>query len=135
MKYKRKLEKEIRCPLEWGLEVFGGKWKSRIICVLYSHKILRYSQLRQELTNISDAVLADMLKELISDGMVERIQYNEIPPRVEYLLTKKGKSVLPILQSICDWLKKESPDKLERKLPACKSCNQLKSHTNKIISS
>lgn len=135
MKYKRKLEKEIRCPLEWGLEVFGGKWKSRIICVLYLHKILRYSQLRQELTNISDAVLADMLKELISDGMVERIQYNEIPPRVEYLLTKKGKSVLPILQSICDWSKKESPDKLERKLPACKSCNQLKSHTNKIISS
>lgn len=135
MKYKRKLEKEIRCPLEWGLEVFGGKWKSRIICVLYSHKTLRYSQLRQELTNISDAVLADMLKELISDGMVERIQYNEIPPRVEYLLTKKGKSVLPILQSICDWSKKESPDKLERKLPACKSCNQLKSHTNKIISS
>ena len=135
MKYKRKLEKEIRCPLEWGLEVFGGKWKSRIICVLYSHKTLRYSQLRQELTNISDAVLADMQKELISDGMVERIQYNEIPPRVEYLLTKKGKSVLPILQSICDWSKKESPDKLERKLPACKSCNQLKSHTNKIISS
>ena len=106
MKYKRKLEKEIRCPLEWRVEVFGGKWKSRIICVLYSHKTLRYSQLRQELTNISDAVLADMLKELISDGMVERIQYNEIPPRVEYLLTEKGKSVLPILQSICDWSKK-----------------------------
>ena len=106
MKYKRKLEKEIRCPLEWGVEVFGGKLKSRIICVLYSHKTLRYSQLRQELTNISDAVLADMLKELISDGMVERIQYNEIPPRVEYLLTEKGKSVLPILQSICDWSKK-----------------------------
>lgn len=135
MKYKRKLEKEIMCPLEWGLEVFGGKWKSRIICVLYSHKTLRYSQLRQELTNISDAVLADMLRELISDGMVERIQYNEIPPRVEYLLTEKGKSVLPILQSICDWSNKESPDKLERKLPACKSCNQLKAHTNKIISS
>lgn len=126
MRYKRKLQKEIMCPLEYGLEIFGGKWKSRIICVLYSHNTLRYNQLKKELTTISDAVLAEMLKELINDGLVERIQYNEIPPRVQYNLSEKGLSVLPILQSICNWSKTNSVEKLEKKFPACKSCNQLK---------
>ena len=53
--YKRKIEKDIRCPLEYGLEVFGGKWNSRIICVLAAMKILRYSELRKEMGNITDA--------------------------------------------------------------------------------
>lgn len=113
------------CPLEWGLEKFGGKWKSRIICVLYSHKTLRYSELKKELTTISDAVLAEMLKELITDDLVKRIQYNEIPPRVEYYLTQKGYSVLPILQSICNWSKQNSTNILDKKLPPCKTCNQI----------
>lgn len=90
--YKPKLEKNIRCPLEYGLDVFGGKWKSRIICVLADKKVLRYSSLRKEMINITDAVLASALKELISDGIIDRHQYDEIPPRVEYSLTEKGKS-------------------------------------------
>ena len=95
--YEPKLEKDIRCPLEYGLDVFGGKWKSRIICVLADKKVLRYSSLRKEMINITDAVLASALKELISDGIIDRHQYGEIPPRVEYSLTEKGKSVVPIL--------------------------------------
>ena len=55
--YKRKIEKDIRCPLEYGLEVFGGKWNSRIICVLAAKEVLRYSELRREMGNITDAVL------------------------------------------------------------------------------
>ena len=60
--YKRKLEKDIRCPLEYGLEIFGGKWKSRIICVLAAKAVMRYSELRTEMGNITDAVLAASLK-------------------------------------------------------------------------
>lgn len=101
--YKRKLEKDIRCPLEYGLEIFGGKWKSRIICVLAAKDVMRYSELRTEMGNITDAVLAASLKELIADGIVRRRSYDEIPPRVEYSLTEKGQSVVPILQSICRW--------------------------------
>ena len=101
--YKPKLEKDIRCPLEYGLDVFGGKWKSRIICVLADKDFLRYSSIRKEMYNITDAVLATTLKELIRDGIVTRKQYDEIPPRVEYSLTEKGRSVVPILQSICQW--------------------------------
>ena len=101
--YQKKMKDDIRCPLEYGLDIFGGKWKSRIICVLAAMDTLRYSQLRKEMCNITDAVLASTLKELIADDIVERKSYDEIPPRVEYSLTEKGKSVVPILQSICRW--------------------------------
>lgn len=79
--YKRKIEKDIRCPLEYGLEVFGGKWNSRIICVLAAKEVLRYSELRREMGNITDAVLAAALKELITNGIVKRQSYDEIPPK------------------------------------------------------
>ena len=91
--YQPKLEKDIRCPLEYGLEIFGGKWKSRIICVLAEMKTLRYSELRKEMSNITDAVLASTLKELIRDKIVERKSFDEIPPHVEYSLSEKGLSV------------------------------------------
>ena len=89
-KYKKKLDADIRCPLEYGLTIFGGKWKSRIICVLSTQKTLRYSEIRTEMYNITDAVLAATLKELIADGIVNRRSFDEIPPRVEYSLTEKG---------------------------------------------
>ena len=98
--YQHKLDKDIRCPLEYGLELFGGKWKSRVICVLAAGRVLRYSEIRREMVNITDAVLAATLKELIVSGIVRRKSYDEIPPRVEYSLTDKGVSVVPILQSI-----------------------------------
>ena len=102
--YQKKLPEDIRCPLEYGLKVFGGKWKSRIICILAKYPSLRYSELRKELVNITDAVLATTLKELMSDQMIARISFDEIPPHVEYSLTEKGKSVLPIFIHIHEWV-------------------------------
>lgn len=101
--YKKKLEPDIRCPLEYGLEIFGGKWNSRIICVLSTKGVLRYSELRTDMGNITDAVLASTLKDLIANEIIVRQSFNEVPPRVEYSLSKKGQSVVPILQSICKW--------------------------------
>jgi DNA-binding HxlR family transcriptional regulator len=123
MKYNPKIEKEIMCPLEYGFDIFGGKWKSRIICVLSSNNFKRYHEIKKELGNIRDTVLAAMLKEFFDDGLVERVQYNEIPPHVEYSLTAKGRSVLPILQSICAWSQQQSKEELDKKLPVCKHCN------------
>ena len=125
MKYERKIEKEIMCPIEYGLEMFGGKWKSRILCVLSAGEATRYSALKRELSDITDAVLAAMLKELATDRLVSRRQYDEIPPRVEYALTERGTSVLPILQSICVWSRLQTADELDKKLPPCKTCSQL----------
>lgn len=121
--YERKLDRDIRCPLEYGLEIFGGKWKSRIICVLASMKTLRYSELRKEMSNITDAVLASTLKDLISNQIVSRKSFDEIPPRVEYSLTEKGMSVVPILQSICRWSGIFYREDSEHTMTQCQKCD------------
>ena len=121
--YQPKLEKDIRCPLEYGLEIFGGKWKSRIICVLAEMKPLRYSELRKEMSNITDAVLASTLKELIRDKIVERKSFDEIPPHVEYSLSEKGLSVVPILQNICKWSGIFYNEDNDNTFTQCQKCN------------
>lgn len=126
MQHKRKLEKDIRCPLEYGLDVFGGKWKSRIICILAAKGTLRYSELRNNLANISDAVLSSEMKNLIGNGMVSRKSYDEIPPRVEYSLTEKGASSVPILQSICIWSGMFTREVTEDAPAHCKHCDYHK---------
>ena len=121
--YQRKLERDIRCPLEYGMELFGGKWNSRIICVLAALGMLRYSELRREMGNITDAVLAATLKVLIANDIVKRTSYDEIPPRVEYALTEKGASVVPILQSICQWAGAFYKDASDAPMIQCKKCD------------
>lgn len=121
--YQRKIEKDIRCPLEYGLEIFGGRWNSRIICVLSSKGVLRYSELRKEMGNITDAVLASTLKILIKNNLVLRRSYDEIPPRVEYSLTEKSQSVIPILQSICRWAGIFYKDDNENTMVQCQKCD------------
>ncbi len=124
--YEKKLDDDIRCPLEYALKIFGGKWKSRIICVLSEFHTLRYSEIRKEMDNITDAVLAASLKELMADDLITRRSYNEIPPRVEYQLTEKGASIIPILQNICQWAgmyHKENPDPI---MSQCQRCDYLR---------
>lgn len=91
--------------------------------VLSAREKLRYSEIRREMYNITDVVLAATLKDLTEDGIVDRKSYDEIPPKVEYSLTKKGKSVVPILQSICQWsdifLKEDS----ENEMIQCQKCD------------
>lgn len=123
MAYRRKLEKDIRCPLEYGLDVIGGKWSSRVICVLADKGTLRYSELRDAMADISDAVMANTLKKLMGEDIVQRVQYNEMPLRVEYSLTQRGKSALPILQSICQWAGIMRKDVGEPSLPHCAYCD------------
>ena len=121
--YHPKLEKDIRCPLEYGLEIFGGKWNARIICVLAEKKVLRYGELRREMTDISDAVLASTLKALMKNEILQRQSYDKIPPRVEYSLTEKGQSVVPILQSICRWSGAYHRENSEYVMSQCQKCD------------
>lgn len=119
-KYRKKLEADIRCPLEYGLW-----WQMEIayLCVLSANKKLRYSEIRKEMYNITDAVLAATLKDLIADGIVDRKSYDEIPPRVEYSLTGKGNSVVPILQSICRWSDIFYKEDVENEMKQCQKCD------------
>lgn len=122
-KYEKKLEEDIRCPLEYGLRVFGGKWKSRVICVLSVNEKLRYHEIRKEMVNITDAVLAATLKDLIADEIISRKSYDEIPPRVEYSITQKGKSVVPILQNICGWSHAFYKEDTKNEMRQCQKCD------------
>ena len=108
--YKHKTEKDIRCPLEYGMDLFGGKWKPRIICMLGLNGTMRYNELKRELDSVSDTVLAATLKEMMNDGLVERIQYDEVPPKVEYALTESGKSLKPVLGNVCVWARIQRGD-------------------------
>lgn len=77
----------------------------------------------KEMYNITDAVLASTLKDLIADGIVDRKSYDEIPPRVEYSLTEKGNSVVPILQSICQWSDIFYKEDVENEMAQCQKCD------------
>ena len=97
---RNKEGKQPLCPLEYGLDIFNGKWKTRIICLLGASGTLRYKEIRENLDGLTDAVLAATLRDMVNDRIVDRRQYNEIPPRVEYSLSEKGASAHKILRSI-----------------------------------
>ena len=126
MTYRTREEREIRCPLEYGMNIFGGKWKPRIICILNHKSTMRYGDIRKELVNLTDTVLSGALKELVDDGMVTRVQYDEIPPKVEYSLSEKGRSVVPILQSICEWSSIVHRIDEDHVLTQCQTCDYLR---------
>ena len=83
--------------------MFSGKWNSRILSVLANADNLRYGEIKSRIDNITDAVLATSLKELISSQMILRQSYDEIPPKVEYSLSEKGISIIPIFEMISKW--------------------------------
>lgn len=91
--------------------------------MLSANEKLRYGELRREMYNITDAVLAATLKYLIEDGIIDRKFYDEIPSRLEYMLTQKGKSVVPILQNICQWSGVFCKEDTENEMVQCQKCD------------
>ena len=90
------------CPFTRAIGTIGNKWKPIIIDVIGT-RTTRFGQLAAIIPIISRKVLTEQLKELEGDGLVERVAYNELPPRVEYKLTEKGLAFLPILEDIKQW--------------------------------
>jgi DNA-binding HxlR family transcriptional regulator len=90
------------CPFTRAIGTIGNKWKPIIINVIGTRSI-RFGQLDAIVPNISRKVLTEQLKELEEDGLLQRLAYKEIPPRVEYSLSEKGLAFLPILESIKEW--------------------------------
>lgn len=93
----------ILCPIRYSLNIVGGKWKLAIICALADQSPTRYGEIRRKLDGITNMMLSQSLKDLEADGMLHRKQYNEIPPRVEYALSEKGRSLMPVLHLLADW--------------------------------
>ncbi|WP_123052655.1 helix-turn-helix domain-containing protein [Clostridium sp. JN-1] len=93
---------EYSCSMELTLDIIGGKWKPLIIWHL-GENTLRFSELRRSLPNITQKMLTQQLRALEEDQLVNRFVYAEVPPKVEYSLTEKGKTLLPVLSTLCKW--------------------------------
>lgn len=90
------------CPVVYCMNIIGGKWKPSIIHMIRTDRN-RYSILLKNITEISKQTLTNQLRELEADGIIERIIFPEIPPRVEYTITAYGKTLLPIIDSMYKW--------------------------------
>lgn len=116
------------CPLFDGIEMFGGKWKPRIICALNRRGILRYAELKKELSSVSDTCLSEALNELVEDGLIRKInRVNE--KSMEYELNEKGRDSVPILFSICEWSYRYNPSEYTGIMPMCAECKYIASKT------
>ncbi|SEW52336.1 winged helix-turn-helix transcriptional regulator [Chitinophaga arvensicola] len=91
------------CPIELTSTAINGKWKLLIIYRLSLQHKLRFSQLKKEVKGVSEKMLIQHLKEMEKDGLVDRIVYPVVPPKVEYGLTEAGRSFIPVLDMMRNW--------------------------------
>jgi DNA-binding HxlR family transcriptional regulator len=91
------------CPVEITLAVMGGKYKPLLLYYLEANGVLRFGRLRQLVTSASKKMLTQQLRELEADGLIRRKVYKLVPPKVEYSLTERGKSLQPVLREMGRW--------------------------------
>lgn len=97
-------EKEYKCGIDLTLAVVGGKWKASILWHL-AQETMRFSDLQRQFSDTTRKMLTQQLRELEADGLVHREVYPQVPPKVEYSLTEKGRSIYPVLEMMCNWAK------------------------------
>lgn len=95
-------DKEYFCSLELAMDLIGGKWKTMMLFHL-KDGAMRSGELQRTLKGIANKMFTQTARELEADGLIERIVYPVVPPRVEYKLSSKGESVLPIILQLAEW--------------------------------
>ncbi|ALB46584.1 MULTISPECIES: winged helix-turn-helix transcriptional regulator [Clostridium] len=90
-------------PFAYAMSLIDGKWKMYILFWLWKKQILRYGELKRSLGTITHKMLSTQLKELESDNLIIRKEYPQVPPKVEYSLSQRGLSIMPVLQCLCEW--------------------------------
>lgn len=91
------------CPLTFALILIGGKWRLPIIWALNKNRTMRYNELKKSIHGITNMMLTQSLKELELYGIINRKQFMEVPPRVEYSLTDDGENLIPALKALALW--------------------------------
>lgn len=107
--YKGKVKNVQDTPFGYTLSVIGGKWKMVIMYLLAENQTVRFNDLKRQIGAITFKTLSSQLKELEADGMVKRKEYPQVPPKVEYSLTEKAETLLPVLEGLCEWGVKNQP--------------------------
>ena len=96
-------KKQYNCYFEMTLDIMGGKWKPIILYYINHNGVARHSDLKRFIPSINERMLTRQLRELENDMLIIRKVYPVVPPKVEYSLTKCGKSLIPILTSLIEW--------------------------------
>jgi DNA-binding HxlR family transcriptional regulator len=91
-----------RCPVDQALQMVSGKWKTMILWRLSAGR-LRHSELRRALPDVTQRMLTSHLRELENDGLVRRMVFAELPPRVEYNLTTLAHGLIPVIEGFGSW--------------------------------
>ena len=97
-------------PIDAAIEIIGGKYKVSILYYI-RESVLRFGELRRLMPLATKRMLTKQLRELERDGMIDRKVFRQVPPRVDYSLTKEGKSIVPILEDLCEWGKRRMTKK------------------------
>ena len=102
----------LACPIRRVLSRFGDKWSMLVLYMLHTSEtdVLRFNEIRRLMTDCSQKMLSQTLKNLEQSHLVHREVYPEVPPRVEYSLTETGKSLMPVLTALIDWGKEQFND-------------------------
>ena len=102
---KQKIDNQVIATtgFAYTLSIISGKYKMAILYCLSKYEVVRYNELKRYLGNITFKTLTDSLKGLEKDGLINRKEYPQIPPKVEYSLTRKAQSLIPILTDLCVW--------------------------------
>jgi DNA-binding HxlR family transcriptional regulator len=98
--YKNRLD---NCPLTFALNLISGKWRLPIIWALNKNGTMRYNELQKSIDGITNMMLTQTLKELELYNIIDRKQFMEVPPRVEYSLTDNGENLIPALKALAHW--------------------------------
>ena len=93
----------------YTLSLIAGKYKPIVLYCLMEYEPVRFGQLKRYLRKVADKTLSQNLKELEADGLIERAVYAQIPPKVEYSLTARGRSLMAVLDKLCDWGNENRP--------------------------
>lgn len=102
-------------PFGYTLSLISGKWKLVILYWLVEVSPIRFNELQRLLGSISFKTLSIQLKELERDGLVDRKEYPQIPPKVEYSLSERGRSLYPVMEAMCRWGSQNRPEKVPEK--------------------
>ena len=102
MEAKSDSKKQVGCPVETTLAIIGGRWKVLILQELFSG-VKRFGELHRALAGITQKMLTQQLRELERDGIINRMVYAQVPPKVEYSLTEFGMTLRPILETMHEW--------------------------------
>ena len=89
--------------LFYTLKLIKGKYKPQVLYALMEFKVVRFNEMKRYLGEVSYRMLSSTLKELEADDLIKRKEYDQLQPKVEYSLTERGKSLIPLLDGLCQW--------------------------------